>query len=95
MSQSITTINTRLIDSLTQIIISLSEEEYRILIEKIQLSRFNDSQENIQSLKQDIALGIAQLQNGQYTEYDENGLPTLIASIKARGKERLQGESAE
>jgi hypothetical protein len=97
MSQSIPTINTRLLDSLTQIILSLSQEEYQILVEKLQNSRLNEhqKQQNIESLKQDIAAGIQQLQNGQYTEYNVNTLTTLIPSIKARGQERLQREVAE
>ncbi len=88
MNQSITTINTRLLDSLTQIILSLSQEEYQILVEKIQHSRLTEKQktQNIESLKQDIAAGIQQLQNGEYTEYDGNNLSTLITSIKARGR---------
>ena len=97
MNQSITTINTRLLDSLTQIILSLSQEEYQILVEKVQHSRLTEQQktQNIESLKQDIAAGIQQLQNGEYTEYDENNLSTLMTSIKARGRERLQGEIFE
>lgn len=97
MNQPIPTINTRLLDSLAQIILSLSQEEYQILLEKIQHSRLTEQQkqQNIASLKQDIAAGIQQLQNGEYTEYDENTLPSLLTSIKARGRERLQGEAAE
>ena len=85
MNQSITTINTRLLDSLTQIILSLSQEEYQILVEKVQHSRLTEQQktQNIESLKQDIAAGIQQLENGEYTEYDENNLSTLITSIKS------------
>ena len=91
MNQSITTINTRLLDSLTQIILSLSQEEYQILVEKVQHSRLTEKQktQNIESLKQDIAAGIQQLQNGEYTEYNENNLSTLITSIKARIKEYI------
>lgn len=44
MNQPITTINTRLLDSLTQIILSLSQEEYQILVEKIQQSRLTEHQ---------------------------------------------------
>jgi len=97
MNQPIPTINTRLLESLTQIILSLSQEEYQILVEKIQHSRLTEQQktQNIESLKQDIAAGIQQLQNGEYTEYDENNLSTLITSIKARGREHLQGEISE
>lgn len=97
MNQPIPTINTRLLDSLAQIILSLSQEEYQILLEKIQHSRLTEhqKQQNIASLKQDIDAGIQQLQNGEYTEYDENTLPSLLTSIKARGRERIQGEAAE
>ena len=85
MNQPIPTINTRLLDSLTQIILSLSQEEYQILVEKVQHSRLTEQQktQNIESLKQDIAAGIQQLENGEYTEYDENNLSTLITSIKS------------
>ncbi|MFM7409119.1 MAG: hypothetical protein ACKO3K_21270 [Cuspidothrix sp.] len=91
MKQPIPTINTRLLDSLTQIILSLSQEEYQILVEKVQQSRQTEHQkiQNIESLKQDIAAGIQQLQNDEYTEYDENNLSTLITSIKARSKEYI------
>ncbi|MBR8828094.1 MAG: hypothetical protein DSM107014_09395 [Gomphosphaeria aponina SAG 52.96 = DSM 107014] len=86
MSQPIATINNRLLESLAQIILSLSEEEYQILVEKILHSRLaaGQEQQNIKALKQDIAVGIEQLQKGQYTEYDENSLPTLITLIKAQ-----------
>lgn len=97
MNQPISTINTRLLDSLAQIILSLSQEEYQILLEKIQKSRLSEyqKQQNIESLKQDIAAGIQQLQNGECTEYDEYNLSTLMTSIKSRGRERLQGEMSE
>ncbi|MFM2063139.1 MAG: hypothetical protein RLZZ507_2809 [Cyanobacteriota bacterium] len=97
MNQPISTINTRLLDSLAQIILSLSQEEYQILVEKIQRSRLSEhqNQQSIESLKEDISAGIQQIQNGEYTEYDENNLSTLITSIKARGRERLQGEISE
>ena len=45
--------------------------------------------QNIESLKQDINAGIQQIKNGEYTEYDENSLSTLMTAIKARGWERL------
>lgn len=97
MSQTIVKINNRLLDSLAQIILSLSEEEYKILVDKIHHSRLGErqAQQNSESLKKDIALGIEQLQNGQYTEYNESSLPNLITSIKLRGQEYLQGESGK
>jgi hypothetical protein len=41
------------------------------------------------TLQQDINLGIAQLKNGDYTEYDSDTLPTLLENIKNRGQKRL------
>lgn len=96
MNQPTTTINTKLLDSLAQIILSLSQEEYQILIEKIQPTHPTAHQktQHFASLKQDIAAGMQQLQNGAYTEYDEDTLPTLLTSIKARGRQQLQREAA-
>ncbi len=36
------------------------------------------------TLQQDINVGISQLKNGDYTEYDADTLPTLIENIKTR-----------
>lgn len=41
------------------------------------------------TLQQDINLGIAQLKNGDYTEYDSDTLPTLLENIKKRGQKCL------
>jgi hypothetical protein len=56
-----------------------------VLVEKVQHSRLTEHQktQNIESLKQDIVAGSQQLENGEYTEYDENNLSTLITSIKS------------
>ncbi|MBE9009408.1 hypothetical protein IQ250_04235 [Pseudanabaenaceae cyanobacterium LEGE 13415] len=75
-----TAINTRLIETLTQIISTLTDEEKEILIHQIQASQ-SDAQE---SLKQKIAIGAEQLRNGQYIEYDDVTLPNLILKIKQR-----------
>ena len=42
MSQTTTSINTKLIDSLAQIILSLSEEERQILARKIKHTQLSD-----------------------------------------------------
>ncbi|MEA5619396.1 hypothetical protein VB711_16325 [Cronbergia sp. UHCC 0137] len=97
MNQPTSTINTKLLDSLAQIILSLSQEEYQILIKKIQPSSLTSQQKQqyFISLKQDIAAGIEQLEKGEYTEYDENSLPSLLTSIKARGRQRLEEELSQ
>jgi hypothetical protein len=41
------------------------------------------------TLQQDINLGIAQLKNGDYSEYDADTLPNLLENIKNRGQKRL------
>jgi prevent-host-death family protein len=46
----------------------------------------------LEQLKQDIAVGVEQLKNGDYTEYDETSLPTLLETIKARASHRLTQE---
>jgi len=42
-----------------------------------------------QALQRDIAIGAEQLRNGDYTEYDDASLPSLLNIIKARGKQKL------
>jgi hypothetical protein len=43
----------------------------------------------LETLRREIAVGIGQLENGQYIEYDEESLPTFFEDIKARGRKRL------
>jgi prevent-host-death family protein len=48
----------------------------------------------LEALQRDIAIGAEQLKNGQYTEYDDESLPGLLETIKARGqRQRLQEQS--
>ncbi len=42
-----------------------------------------------EALQRDINLGMEQLQNGQYAEYDDESLPILLQTIKQRGQHRL------
>ncbi len=42
-----------------------------------------------QALKQDLAIGSQQLQNGEHNDYDDDSLATLQATIKRRGRDRL------
>jgi hypothetical protein len=45
---------------------------------------------DLETLKQEIAIGAQQLQTGQYTEYDDTSLPNLLLTIKQRGQQRLE-----
>ncbi|MEG3903117.1 hypothetical protein QUB19_12605 [Microcoleus sp. B4-C5] len=88
------TINTQLIDTLTQIILALTEEERHILIHKLLIPNqtSDTTKADRETLKQEIAIGVEQLQTGQYTEYDDNSLPNLLLTIKQRGQQRLKQE---
>jgi hypothetical protein len=94
MSQAAASINTKLIDSLAQIILSLTNEERQLLVQKIQHPSLSDEeiQRQREALQHDINLGIEQLQKGDYSEYDDSSLPRLGETIKMRGKQRLQQE---
>jgi len=48
----------------------------------------------LDALQKDIAAGIAQLETGDYTEYDEDTLSDLFVDIKARGRRRLAEDAA-
>jgi prevent-host-death family protein len=43
----------------------------------------------LEALQRDIALGVEQLQNGQFREYDDESLPSLLQTIKERGQRKL------
>ncbi len=46
-------------------------------------------------LQQEISIGVEQVKQGAYTEYDDESLPTLLEKIKANGRKRLaQGDRA-
>jgi len=94
MSQAAAAINTKLIDSLAQIILSLTDEEQQLLLQKIQHPALasEEIQRQQEALQQEIELGIEQLKQGNYVEYDDSSLPSLLETIKMRGKQRLQQE---
>lgn len=94
MSQTTAAINTKLIDSLAQIVLSLTDDERQLLAQKIQypLLSGEELQEKREALQRDIALGVEQLKKGEYVEYDESSLLNLLKTIKMRGNQRLQPE---
>ncbi len=40
-------------------------------------------------VRREVAAGLAQIQRGEYFEYDEKGLKQLATEIKAKGREQL------
>ncbi len=83
------TINTQLIDTLTEIILALTEEERHILIHKLLTPNQTSDITKVdrETLKQEIAIGAGQLRTGQYTEYVDSSLPNLLVTIKQRLKQ--------
>jgi prevent-host-death family protein len=47
----------------------------------------------LETLRREIAIGIEQLNSGQYTEYDEESLPAFFEDIKARARKRLEEDN--
>jgi hypothetical protein len=78
-------VNSALVDTLTQIILSLNEQEREILLHQLQDPHPSDPQ----SLQQKIEMGAQQLQNGEYTQYTDETLPELLSKIRSRGQARL------
>lgn len=97
MSQTNASINVKLIESLAQIILSLTDEERQILGQKVQYPSLSGEQlqNKREVLQRDIAIGMEQLKNGEYAEYDDSTLPNLLETIKMRGKQRLEQEKSE
>jgi hypothetical protein len=78
-------VNSALIETLTQIILSLSEQERQILLHQLQDPNPTDPH----SLQQKISIGAQQLRDGDYTEYTDETLPDLLGKIRSRGQDRL------
>ena len=65
------------------------------LEEQVQLFRWWTSSEvfrtrQLASLKHEIALGLAQLERGQYRIYDEDSLMRLAEEVGSSGRKRLK-----
>lgn len=93
MTQPSASVNVKLIESLAQIIFSLNEKERELLEAKIKHPASNQEiKSHKEALQQDINLGVEQLKNGNYIEYDDSSLPGLLENIKMRGKQKLKEE---
>ena len=56
-------------------------EALRLLAENDKIKRAK-----LKALREDVDVGLRQLDNGQYTEYDQKSAKTLIKQIKSRRK---------
>jgi len=51
--------------------------------------RVLDERDSLGTLRRKVQEGVAQIERGEYEEYDENTIKDLVADIEARGKKRL------
>jgi hypothetical protein len=78
-------VNSDLIETLTQIILALNEQERQLLFCQFQDPNPTDTQ----SLQEKITIGAQQFRDGEFTEYTDETLPNLMAKIRSRGQARL------
>jgi hypothetical protein len=79
------TINTELVETLTQIIFSLTEKERQLL-----LCQFQDPDPgNQQTLVEQLTVASEQMRSGEFNEYTDATLPSLLDKIRERGQQRL------
>ncbi|MDF5733110.1 MAG: type II toxin-antitoxin system Phd/YefM family antitoxin [Rhizonema sp. PD38] len=67
---------------------------FQEMMRRLESSEAEVRQLKLEALQRDIALGVEQLQNGQYREYDDESLPSLLQTIKERGRRKLNLEEA-
>jgi hypothetical protein len=78
-------INSDLVETLTQVILSLNEQERQLLLHQLQDPKPTDAH----ALGASIAIGAKQLLDGEYTDYTDETLPELMSKIRSRGQKRL------
>ncbi len=65
------------------------------MIQRLEHSEAEIRRLKSEALQRDIDLGMEQLQNGQYTEYNDESLPNLLQTIKERGQRQLNQEQGK
>ncbi|NJM73948.1 MAG: type II toxin-antitoxin system Phd/YefM family antitoxin [Scytonema sp. RU_4_4] len=63
---------------------------FQEMMRRLETSEAEVRKLKLEALQRDIALGVEQLQNGQYSEYDDESLPSLLQTIKERGQRKLK-----
>ncbi|EHC10118.1 type II toxin-antitoxin system Phd/YefM family antitoxin [Fischerella thermalis] len=66
---------------------------FQEMIDRLQQAEKEVQKLKLEALQREVVIGVEQLKNGQYTEYDDESLPNLLDNIKARGKRRLVQDS--
>jgi antitoxin ParD1/3/4 len=63
------------------------QTEAELVCEAVRLLR--EREQRLEDLRREILPALAQLDQGNYTAYDEQGLREMIDDVKARGRTRL------
>ena len=63
-----------------------------VIRDALQLLR-ERGEKKLEALQRDIQVGLDQLDQGEYDEYDEGNIRELAEDIKARGIQRLEARS--
>jgi hypothetical protein len=69
-----------------------SDEQYELFRWWVESDSFKQHQ--LSALKQDIAIGIDQLDNGRYQTYDDANVMQLAEDVGRAGRERLKNRGA-
>ena len=86
--------------------VSLSTQNEKLVKEKMKSGEYGSPDEvlgaalrllderdkKLTALRADVQVGLDQLERGEYTEYDAQGLKELAERIKSRGRERLKAK---
>ncbi len=67
---------------------------FQEMMQRLESSEAEIRKLKLEALQRDIASGVEQLQNGQYSPYDDESLPSLLQAIKQRGQRKLNQEQA-
>lgn len=66
---------------------------FQEMIDRIERAESELRQLKLEALQRDMVIASEQIKNGEYTEYDDESLPSLLENIKARGKRKLHQDS--
>ncbi len=77
-------VNAKVKSGLYQSASEVIRDGLRLLRENDEVQRFR-----LERLKKEIAIGLEQLEKGQYKTHDDDGLTGLIEEVKAEGRKRL------
>ena len=72
-----------------------SAKAYQELLDRIRQIEEELNRAKLEALQSAIAVGVKQIESGEYVEYNEESLATLSEDIKARGRRRKQAQDGD